>query len=320
MVLSSKSSCTLGAPGCAACSGSTTAGRSSTSIVIRSTASYAIAGLSATTTATGWPTNPTVPMARACCTGSCKPGAAATQGIVPTLPRMSSPVRTATTPGCCRAASTCRSVMRAWAYGLRKKAACSVPAIGISSTYCPKPWINAGSSRRLIRAPTNLGRIAIASSLLGLPDSQCPQTTVTIRGRNIQRRASGAAGMRNASLHYLERDFLGAGINLHVRKYRFVAVLKLSLEVQRLYLLLNGIEQTKYVRTDNLFVFRKQLLERHRHETKINLSDKMPPLLSHLRCSDHLLSGIDKRDALQNHTACPDVSVNTAESRARLTS
>src|SRR4029078_7578778 len=88
--------------------------------------------------------------------------------------------------------------------------------------------------------------------------------------------SSGAAGMRDASLHHLERDFLGAGINLHVSKYRFVAVLKHCLEVQRLYLLLNGIEQTKYVRTDNLLVFRKQLLERHRHETKINLSDKMP--------------------------------------------
>jgi hypothetical protein len=126
--------------------------------------------------------------------------------------------------------------------------------------------------------------------------------------------------MRDASLHHLERDFLGAGINLHVSKYRFVAVLKHCLEVQRLYLLLNGIEQTKYVRTDNLLVFRKQLLEWHRHETKINMSDKMPPLLSHLRCGDHLPSGIDKRDALRNHTACPDVSVNTAESRARLTS
>src|SRR5262245_29759035 len=166
MTLSSKSSCTLGAPGCAACSGSITAGRISTSISIKSTASCAVAGLSATTTATGWPTNPTLPTARACCTGSFKPGAAATQGMVPTLPRMSCPVRTATTPGCCRAASTCRPVMRAWAYGLRKKAACSVPAIRISSTYCPKPWINAGSSRRLIRVPTNLGRIAIASSLL----------------------------------------------------------------------------------------------------------------------------------------------------------
>src|SRR5215471_301033 len=166
MVLSSKSSCTLGAPCCAACSGSTTAGRSSTSISIKSTASCAVEGLSATTTATGWPTNPTLPIARACCTGSFKPGAAATQGIGPTLPRMSCPVRTATTPGCCRAASTCRPVRRAWAYGLRKKAACSVPAIGISSTYCPRPWINAGSSRRLIRAPTNLGLIVIYSSLL----------------------------------------------------------------------------------------------------------------------------------------------------------
>src|SRR5215510_12943917 len=130
----------------------------------------------------------------------------------------------------------------------------------------------------------------------------------------------GAASIRGASLHHLERDFLGARINLHVSKYRFVAVRKHCLQVQRLYLLLNGIEQTKHVRTDNFFVFRKQLLERHRHETKINLSDKMTPLLSHLRCGDHLPSGIDKHDALRNHTACPDVSVNTAESRARLTS
>src|SRR5262249_38293379 len=292
MILSSKSSCTLGAPGCTACSGSTTAGRGSTSISIKSTASCAVEELSATTTATGWPTNPTFPTARACCIGSFKPGAAAKQGIGPTLPRMSGPVRTATTPGCCRATSTCRPVIRAWAYGLRKKAACSVPARGISSTYCPKPWINAGSSRRLIRAPTNLGRIAIASSLLGLPDPQCPQPTATIRGGNIQRRVQaplaagatqeavacrpslGAVGMRDVSLHHLERDFLGAGINLHVSKYRFVAILKHCLEVQRLYLLLNGIEQTKYVRTDNLLVFRKQLLERHRHETKINLSNK----------------------------------------------
>ena len=126
--------------------------------------------------------------------------------------------------------------------------------------------------------------------------------------------------MIDAALHHLERDFLGAGINLHVSKYRFVAVFKDGLEVQRLYLLLNGIEQTKHVRTDNVLVLRKQLLERHRHETKINLSNKMTLLLSYLRCGDYLPSGIDKRDALRNHTACPDVSVNTAESRARLTS
>src|SRR5262247_359455 len=136
----------------------------------------------------------------------------------------------------------------------------------------------------------------------------------------LSRPSLGAVGRRDASLHHRERGFFGAGINFHVSKYRFVAVLKHCLEVQRLDLLLDGIEQTKYVRTDNLLVFRKQLLEWHRHETKINLSDKMTVLLSHLCCGDSLPSGIDKRDALRNHTACPDVSVNTAESRARLTS
>src|SRR5262249_42490395 len=44
---------------------------------------------------------------------------------------------------------------RAWACGLRTKAACSIPGSAISPTYRPRPWTRRGSSLRRSRSPMN---------------------------------------------------------------------------------------------------------------------------------------------------------------------
>src|SRR5262245_58190236 len=99
-----------------------------------------------------------------------------------------------------------------------------------------------------------------------------------------------------------------------------MAVLKYGLEVERLYLLLNPIEETKCLGIDDLFVFFEQSSELHRHGAEINPPYETAILLGDLRHGDYLLPLINKRDVLRNHDACPDVSVNSADSRAKFSS
>src|SRR5205085_9080478 len=68
---------------------------------------------------------------------------------------------TAATPGRARAAATSMRVRRAWAYGLRTKAACSSPGSSTSSTNSACPRSSRGSSLRVTEAPTY--RVSIKS-------------------------------------------------------------------------------------------------------------------------------------------------------------
>src|SRR5207249_8067112 len=77
-------------------------------------------------------------------------------------PVMSLPVNTATTPGCRVAAEMSIFRMRAWACGLRTKAAYVMPRSFKSSTYWPRPVMNRGSSRRLIDFPNKRSAATVA--------------------------------------------------------------------------------------------------------------------------------------------------------------
>ena len=114
-----------GAPSAIAFSASTTAGSGSQSTWISSSASWACAGVSATTAATPSPVHLTLSVAR-------------TRGVLmlfwmPALPPagqaigsglygMSAPTNTATTPAIALAADVSIERMLAWAYGLRRMA------------------------------------------------------------------------------------------------------------------------------------------------------------------------------------------------------
>src|ERR1041385_3360004 len=76
----------------------------------------------------------------------------------------SSPVYTATTPGCLAALVVLMRLILAWAYGLRRIAAWTMPVSFTSSRYLASPVIRRGSSLRLIAAPITF--VAIASSSL----------------------------------------------------------------------------------------------------------------------------------------------------------
>src|SRR5258706_177296 len=57
-----------------------------------------------------------------------------------------------------RAAAVSTRTMRAWAWSLRRNAACRAPGVTRSSANAPWPVSRRGSSTRLIRAPIDLGR------------------------------------------------------------------------------------------------------------------------------------------------------------------
>src|SRR5512134_412813 len=78
----------------------------------------------------------------------------------------SSPVNTATTPGCFLAFSVLICLILACAYGLRRIAACTIPVSFTSSRYLASPVIRRGSSLRLIAAPITFVEVDIASSFL----------------------------------------------------------------------------------------------------------------------------------------------------------
>ena len=66
----------------------------------------------------------------------------------------SAPVKAATTPGIARAGLRSIDEIRAWAAGLRTRAAWRAPGTTRSATKRASPVSSAGSSRRRIRVPT----------------------------------------------------------------------------------------------------------------------------------------------------------------------
>ena len=109
--------------------------------------------LSATTSATGSPTNRTSPSASGGrgVSGTSLPmpvyQASCTSGL------RSAAVNTACTPGSPSAADASMETMRARASGLRTKQACSMPGRTMSSTKVPAPVSSRVSSTRCTRLP-----------------------------------------------------------------------------------------------------------------------------------------------------------------------
>src|SRR6266850_1554951 len=104
---------------------------------MRSRASRAMYGSSATTSATGSPTNRTTSRAMAGCRYRSVPLGAGTRLGMTAIAGTSAAVSTARTPGrsCARFVSV--DTRRAWACGERSTAACSIPATRTSSTNSP---------------------------------------------------------------------------------------------------------------------------------------------------------------------------------------
>src|SRR5499425_2537 len=154
-------SATGGAPGCMEARGSTAAGRTLYSTVIRSRASSAMASSSAATAATGCPTNTTRSMART---------AWARVGAFFLSCGMSAAVMTARTPGSALAALTSIDTILACACGLRSSLACSMPRGLMSATYCTRPVTFSGPSGRGIDSPTPLtSRVVFMVDMSGAP-------------------------------------------------------------------------------------------------------------------------------------------------------
>src|SRR5262244_113719 len=154
-------SATGGAPGCMEARGSTAAGRTWYSTVIRSRASSAIASSSAATAATGWPTKTTRSMASTAC---------ARVGAYHLSREMSLAVMTARTPGSALARLVSMRTIRAWACGLRSNLAWSMPRGLMSATYCTRPVTFSGPSGRGIDSPTPLtSRVVFMVDMSGAP-------------------------------------------------------------------------------------------------------------------------------------------------------
>ena len=119
-------SATGGAPTSIDLSGSIDAGSTWYSTSIRSSASSAMASSSAATAATGWPTKTTRSMAST---------AWARVGAFFLRCGMSAAVSTARTPGRALALLVSMRMILAWACGLRRSFACSMPRGLMSATY-----------------------------------------------------------------------------------------------------------------------------------------------------------------------------------------
>src|SRR5262245_35817288 len=112
---------------------------------MRSQASSAMASSSAATAATGWPTKTTRSMAST---------AWARVGAFFFSPGMSAAVTTARTPGRAFALLVSIFLIRAWACGLRRSLACSMPLGLRSATYSVLPVTFSAPSARGIARPT----------------------------------------------------------------------------------------------------------------------------------------------------------------------
>jgi hypothetical protein len=119
-----------------------------------SAASCACATLSATTSATGWPTCSTRSGASAGRNGTTsllplRPASGGCSAVEPTPAASSSLcVSTATTPGADLAADASIELIRAWACGERTNTAQAWFGCGASSTKRPRPRTSASSSTR----------------------------------------------------------------------------------------------------------------------------------------------------------------------------
>src|SRR5262245_47745089 len=154
-------SATGGAPGCMEARGSTAAGRTWYSTVMRSRASSAMASSSAATAATGCPTNTTRSMAST---------AWARVGAFFLSCGMSAAVMTARTPGSALARLVSMRTMRACACGLRSSLAWRRPRGLMSATYCTRPVTFSGPSGRGIDSPTPLtSRVVFMVDMSGAP-------------------------------------------------------------------------------------------------------------------------------------------------------
>jgi len=126
-MLSAKPSCRRGASGARAASISTSGASSSYVTSTCSAASSAFARLSATIATTGSPTQVTLSIASGYCGGDFMPlkcNSVPTHGSHTFA--TSRPSATRRTPGMVFARDTSIATMRAWAWGLRTKAACSM--------------------------------------------------------------------------------------------------------------------------------------------------------------------------------------------------
>src|SRR5262245_31032210 len=154
-------SATGGAPTCIDFSGSIEAGSTWYSTSMRSSASSAMASSSAATAATGWPTKTTRSMAST---------AWARVGAFFLSCGRSAAVRTASTPGRALALLVSMRTILAWACGLRRSFASSMPRGLMSATYWTCPVTLSAPSARGMDTPTPLisrvvFMIAMASSL-----------------------------------------------------------------------------------------------------------------------------------------------------------
>src|SRR5262245_31173610 len=154
-------SATGGAPGCMEATGSTAAGSTWYSTVIRSSASSAMASSSAATATTGCPTKTTRSMASTAC---------ARVGAFFLSWGMSLAVITARTPGSAAARDVSMRTMRACACRLRSSLACRRPRGLMSATYCTRPVTFSGPSGRGIDSPTPLtSRVVFIVDMSGAP-------------------------------------------------------------------------------------------------------------------------------------------------------
>ena len=153
-ILPGASGQSCGAPGAIAARTSTAAASSSYSTTTRSAASSAASRVSATTSATAWPTCITRSPASAGRNGTCSglpplPGSGGQRDTLPTPAfSMSAAVSTASTPGKPRAPSISSLRMRACACGERTNTPTHWPGRAASSMKRPRPRRSASSSMR----------------------------------------------------------------------------------------------------------------------------------------------------------------------------
>src|SRR5262245_59869945 len=125
-------------------------------------------GSSATTSATGSPTNRTTSRAMAGCRYRSVPLGAGTRLGMIAFAGTSAAVNTAVTPGRSRARLVSIETRRAWACGERSTAPCSMPGTRTSSTNRPLPLTN--------RSPPSLGCASpIMEEILALDAEQVPR-------------------------------------------------------------------------------------------------------------------------------------------------
>src|SRR5579864_2805729 len=197
------------------------------STTTRSHASSATYRDSATTIATGSPTNRARSVARTRNSGVRKPGGPTWRNGAQT-PARSAAVRTATTPGSAIAREALTRVTRPCGTVLRTNAAWSIPGRRTSSTNRPRPVKSRGSSTRLTVAPMSLAltaaRLPSPACRGSIGAAPCP-TVGDERGRRLATTIEPVRRVRfigrDPLLERLEGEFAGASAH----RLRMVLVL-----------------------------------------------------------------------------------------------